>query len=318
MNEDVRTWCERGNEHLERGEADEALECFERALEADPEDPEAWCGRGKAHYDLGRLRSADRDYREAARHARRLLGPLEGNARKARRWWTDVRTRPYLRALHGRGLTRFWLGDYEHAARTFRRLLRLAPSDPLDVRFLMGEICFRMGQDEEAVREFLRAGDDPDVLFNLGLVYFYRSDWLRSVSALRRAIFENLHLAARLSDVEPLADIPSYRGTHPKALDTEDAAFDYDERCGDLWLGRPLLRRWLRAIYEHPLVRADVERHLGLLRRLADPSVEAGERARLEGEHTALRSESRLSATDKQVTAEVMARLFQPDPSAGT
>lgn len=311
MNEDVRSWCERGAEHLERGEPEEALECYQRALEVDPEDPEAWCGRGKACYDLGRLKGADHDYRQAVRFARRRLGPLEGDARKARRWWTDVRTRPYLRALHGRGLTRFWLGAYEDAARIFRRLLRLAPSDPLDVRFLVGETCFRMGQDEQAVREFLRAGDDPDVLFNLGLVMFYRGEYVRSVGALRRGIFENLHLAARLSDAEPLNDVPSYRGTHPKALDTEDAAEDYDERCGDLWAGRPLLRRWLRAIYEHPLVRADVDRHLQILRRLADESVPAGERAGLEGEHTALRSEPRLAQSDKQVAQDVLAKLFR-------
>lgn len=198
-----------------------------------------------------------------------------------------------------------------NAARIFRRLLRLAPSDPLDVRFLVGETCFRMGQDEQAVREFLRAGDDPDVLFNLGLVMFYRGEYVRSVGALRRGIFENLHLAARLSDAEPLNDVPSYRGTHPKALDTEDAAMDYDDRCGDLWRGRPLLRRWLRAIYEHPLVRADIQKHVQQLRQLSDERVAAGERARLEGENTALRSEARLQQTDRAIAQEVAAKLFR-------
>ncbi len=313
MSEDVRTWCERGADHLDRGEPEEALECFQRALEMDPEDPEAWCGSGKACYDLGRLKRADQDYRRAVRYARQRLGPIEGDPRRARRWWTDVRTRPYMRALHGRGLTRFWLGAYEDAARIFRKLLKLSPSDPLDVRFLVGETCFRMGQDEQAVREFMRAGDDPDVLFNLGLAHFYRADFVRSVGALRLGIFENLHLAARLSDAEPLNDVPSYRGTHPKALDTEDAAEDYDERCGDLWAGRPLLRRWLRAIYEHPLVKADVERHLQILRRLVDEALEPGERARLEGEDTALRGETRLALTDKQIAQDVAAKLFHVD-----
>jgi tetratricopeptide (TPR) repeat protein len=304
MSEDVRTWCERGADHLERGEPEEALECYQRALEVDAEDPEAWCGSGKCCYDLGRLKRADQDYRRAVGFARQRLGPIEGDPRRARRWWTDLRTRPYMRALHGRGLTRFWLGAYEDAARIFRKLLKLAPSDPLDVRFLVGETCFRMGQDEQAVREFLRAGDDPDV-------FFYRGDFVRSVSSLRRGIFENLHLAARLSDAEPLNDVPSYRGTHPKALDTEDAAEDYDERCGDLWAGRPILRRWLRAIYEHPLVKSDIERHTQILRRLSDEALEPGERARLEGEHTALRGEGRLAQTDKQVAQDIVAKLFQ-------
>lgn len=314
MTDDSHDWLQRASDHLERGEPEEALECFDRALEVDPGDPEAWCGRGKACYDLGRLERADRDFRRALKFARERLGPLKGNLLTARRWWSDERTRPYLRALHGRGLCRFWLGVYDDAARVFRRLLRLAPSDPLDVRFLLGETYFRMGQVDKAVREFQRAGEDPDALFNLGLAYFYRGEFTRSVNSLRRAMFENLHLAARLSDGEPLTDIPTYRGTHPKALDTEDAAMDYDDRCGDLWRGRPLLRRWLRALYEHPTVQADIQRHVAQLRALADERLEAGERARLEGENTALRSEQRLAQTDRAIAADVAGRLFRiPD-----
>lgn len=311
MTDEIRDWCERGSDHLDRGEPDEALACFDHALAIDPEDPEAWCGRGKACYDLGRLERADRDFRRGLHYARERLGPIEGDLLKARRWWTDAKTRPYLRALHGRGLCRFWLGVYEDAARIFKKLLKLAPSDPLDVRFLIGETYFRMGQVDKAVREFQRAGEDPDALYNLGLAYFYRSEFTRSVNALRRAMFENLHLAARLSDSDPIQDIPTYRGTHPKALDTEDAAMDYDDRCGDLWRGRPLLRRWLRAIYEHPLVRADIQKHVQQLRQLSDERVAAGERARLEGENTALRSEGRLQQTDRAIAQEVAAKLFR-------
>jgi tetratricopeptide (TPR) repeat protein len=310
MNEDVRTWCERGHEALDRGDPEQAIDCYDRALEADPENPEAWCGRGKACYDLGRLRRADSDFRQGVRCARAQLGPLEGDARKARRWWADQRTRPYLRALHGRGLCRFWLGDYEAAARIFRRLLKLAPSDPLDVRFLVGETSFRMGHVDRAVREYMRAGEDPDVLYNLGLAQFYRGDFVRSVNALRRAMFENVHLAWRLSDSDAIPDVPSYRGVHPKSLDTEDAAEDYDERCGDLWAGRPLLRRWLRGIYHHPIVHAELLKHVEQIRSLADEDLDPGARARVEGENTSLRNEARLAATDRQIASEVGAALF--------
>lgn len=311
MSEDDRNWLEKGADWLERGEPEEALECYERALQADPEDPEAWCGRGKACYDLGRLERADRDFKKAQRFAQERLGPIEGDLLTARRWWSDAKTRPYLRALHGRGLCRFWMGAYEDAARLFRRLLRLAPSDPLDVRFLIGETYFRMGQVDRAVREFQGAGEDPDALYNLGLAYFYRGEFTRSVNALRRAMFENLYLAARISDSDVIDDIPTYRGTHPKGLDSEEAALDYDERCGDLWRGRPLLRRWLRAIYEHPAVRADIQKHVAHLRRLADEATEPRERARLEGENTALRSEARLAQNDRAIAQELATKLFK-------
>ena len=299
-------FCQLALSLLERGEPEEALEMFDRAIEIEPENPDAWCGRGKACYDLGRLERADLSFRRAARFARRSLDVSHTRYR----WWADRTTRPYLRALHGRGLCRFWLGVYEDSARMFRKLLRLAPTDPLDVRFLLGETYFRMGELDRAIREWQLVGDDPDALYNLGLAYFYRGEFTRSVNAFRRAIFENLFLVARITDSDIFSDVPTYRGTHYKGLDCEDAAIDYLERCGDLWRGRPLLGRWLRGIYEHTTVRQDVKTHIKHLRKLVAEDLSPGERARFEGENTALRSEARLGTTDRDIAKEICARLF--------
>ena len=307
MSDEVNKYCRLGAQHLDRGEPEEALQWYDRALAVDPENADAWCGRGKACYDLGRLDRADRDFRKALRFARRQLEARD----RPSRWWADDVTRPYLRALHGRGLCRFWLAAYPDAARMFRRLLRLAPSDPLDVRFLLGETYFRMGEVDRAIREWQLVGDDPDALYNLGLAYFYRGEFPRSVGAFRRAIFENLFLVARLTNSEILSDVPSYSGTHYKGLDSEHAAVDYLDRCGDLWRGRPLLGRWLRSIFEHAIVRDDLKRHIVHLRTLVEPDLAAGDRARLEGENTALRSEARLSQTDRTIAQEICERLFR-------
>jgi len=307
MSDEIDKFCTLGAQHLDRGEPEEALQWYERALAMDPENAVAWCGRGKACYDLGRLERADRDFRKALRYSRRQLEARD----RPNRWWADESTRPYLRALHGRGLCRFWLAAYDDAARMFRRLLRLAPGDPLDVRFLLGETYFRMGEVDRAIREWQGVGDDPDALYNLGLAYFYRGEFARSVGAFRRAIFENLFLVARLTNAEIMSDVPSYSGTHYKGLDNEHAAVDYLDRCGDLWRGRPLLGRWLRSIYEHKTVRADVKRHVQHLRSLVKPDLGPGERARLEGENTALRSEIRLSTSDRDIARELCERLFR-------
>lgn len=315
MNDDPDKLCKLGTQRLEQGEPEEAFQLFNRALELDPDHADAWCGRGKASYDLGKLERADRDFRKASVVARRHMDAIPSR----RRWWADRVTRPYLRALHGRGLCRFWMAMYDDAARMFRRLLRLAPTDPLDVRFLLGETCFRMGEIDKAIREWQRVGDDPDVLYNLGLAYFYRGEFARSVNALRRGIFENLYLVARITDSDVFSDVPRYRGTHYKGLDHEDAALDYLDRCADLWRGRPLLKRWLRAIYEHELVREDVQKHLKHLRRLVRADLSPGDRARIEGENTALRSEERLAANDRRIAREICIRLFLPEgPDAPT
>lgn len=309
MTDDPDRLCQMGSERLERGEPEEAFHLFNRALELDPDHADAWCGRGKASYDLGRLERADRDFRKASLISRRHIDGM----RRRPRWWADRATRPYLRALHGRGLCRFWMAMYEDAARLFRRLLRLAPTDPLDIRFLLGETLFRMGRIDHAIREWQRVGDDPDVLYNLGLAYFYRGEFARSVNALRRGIFENLYLVARITDSDVFSDVPRYRGTHYKGLDHEDAALDYLDRCADLWRGRPLLKRWLRAIYEHEQVRKDVHRHVKHLRQLTAKELSPGERARIEGENTALRGEERLASTDRAIAREIAIRLFLPE-----
>jgi len=307
VSEDIAHYCRLGAEHLEKGEPEEALEWYERALSVDPEFADAWCGRGKAYYDLGRLERADRAFRRGLGCARRNMARLGG----APRWWADENTRPYLRALHGRGLCRFWMAHYEEAARLFRRLLRLAPGDPLDVRFLLGETYFRMGEVDRAIREWREVGDDPDALYNLGLAYFYREELTRSVNSFRRGIFENLFLVARITNSEIVPNVPTYEGTHTKGLDHEYAAFDYLDRCGDLWRGRPVLCRWLRGIYEHKLVRDDIRRHVEHLRRLVGTELTPGERARLEGENTALRSEERLRINDAEIARDVFSGLFR-------
>ncbi len=307
MSDAARKYCELGAEHLDKGEPEEALQWYERAIEEDPENADAWCGRGKACYDLGRLERADRYFRHALKVAQKAL---PGPARSRRRWWADQTTRPYLRALHGRGLCRFWLGVYDDAAKYFERLLKLAPADPLDVRFLVGETYFRMGEIERAVEELEHAGDDPDALYNLGLAHFYSGDFVKSVNAFRRGLFENSYMMRELVDLDSLPDVPTNRGVHPKGLDSEDAAFDYLERCGDLWRGRPLLQRWLRAIYEHSIVQDDLRRHRAHLKALGASDIAAGERARLEGENTTLRSETRLGLSDRRIAQEIVARIF--------
>jgi tetratricopeptide (TPR) repeat protein len=308
MPNDSQRFCELGAEHLERGEPEEALQCYDRAIEEDPANPDAWTGRGKACYDMGQLERADRCFRRALKH---IEAELEGRP-PPRSWWSEEATRRYLRALHWRGLCRFWLGVYEDAARVFRRLLKLAPSDPLDVRFLLGETYFRMGDLDRAIREFQASVGDPDACFNLGLAWFYKGDFVRSVGAFRRGFFENLYLAARLSNLEPPTGLPTNRGTHPKGLDSEDASLDYTDRCGDLWYGRPLLERWVRGIFEHALVQEDVATHLEHVRSLNREDLSPGDRARIEGANTTLRDDARLARTDAVVAGDVMRLVFRP------
>ena len=307
MSEESQKYCDLGEEHLRREEPEEALQWYERAIREDPENPVAWGGRGKACYHLGQLERAERYFRRALRFLESRVRARPAN----RGLWNLEVGRDYLRLLHWRALCHFWMGLYEEAARLFRRVLRLAPSDPLEVRFLLGETYFRMGELDRAAREFESAGDDPDAIFNLGLTWFYKGDFVQSVSSFRRGIFENMHLACRLAGVPSPDNIPRFRGTHPRELDSEDAAHEYVDRCGDLWTGRPILERWLRAIYLHPTVQADLARHMEQIRTLLTPDLAPGEAARIEGENAVLRCDERLAAADREIAESAMQETFR-------
>jgi hypothetical protein len=180
-----------------------------------------------------------------------------------------------------------------------------------------------MGRIERAVRELARVEDDPDALYNLGLAQLYAGDFASSVNAFRRAFFANLYFPALVcekpqddslpksdDDGDESREHPTDAGTHPKGLDSEGAARDYVDRCGDLWFGRPVIQRFLEAVRRHPLVEADVARHLAHLKVLQDETLSAGDRARTEGENTTLRSADRLAATDRKIAADVLAQVF--------
>jgi tetratricopeptide (TPR) repeat protein len=306
MSEDSQKFYELGEAHLRRDDPEEALQWYERAVQEDPQDHHAWGGRAKACYHLGQLERADRYFRRAIK----VLEPQLRDRSPKRGYWSDERGREYLRLLHWRALCRFWMGLYEQAAKLFKKVLKLAPSDPLEVRFLLGETWFRMGELKRAARVFESAGDDPDAVYNLGLTYFYQADYVGSVGAFRRGFFENVYLACKLAGLGAPHDVPTFKGTHPRELDRPEAADEYVDRCGDLWLGRPLLQRWVEAIYLHPIVQEDLLRHVRQVHQLATAELSPGDMARIEGENTVLRSPERMAATNREIAETAMARVF--------
>jgi len=58
-------WINEGVKLAEQGKFEEALKCFERALEIDPKDAAAWYNKGNALYDLGRYEEAIECYDRA-------------------------------------------------------------------------------------------------------------------------------------------------------------------------------------------------------------------------------------------------------------
>jgi tetratricopeptide (TPR) repeat protein len=65
--------------------------------------------------------------------------------------WHYLDNRPYLRALHGYGLTHWRLERYNEALNVFQRMLWLNPSDNQGVRFLVSDVKAKKPWKENAL-----------------------------------------------------------------------------------------------------------------------------------------------------------------------
>ncbi|WP_448600461.1 tetratricopeptide repeat protein, partial [Thermoleptolyngbya sp.] len=61
------SWLDRGRQHLQRGNAAAALECFAQAVAADTQSAEAWNAYGVALRQLNRIQEALRANEQALR-----------------------------------------------------------------------------------------------------------------------------------------------------------------------------------------------------------------------------------------------------------
>jgi tetratricopeptide (TPR) repeat protein len=99
------SWNEKGRAKAHRGEARDAIQCFDRAIEINPSSAMLWMNRGSAFLQLSELEQALIDFDKAV-----ILDPAY----------------PELRL--NRGQTRAGLVDWNGAIKDFEAALALAPS----------------------------------------------------------------------------------------------------------------------------------------------------------------------------------------------
>ena len=158
--EDVRrAWgayfFDRGMDHLWAGWPLSAEACYREALRIDPGHADAWVHLGNRRFDEGRVAEALAHYQcgQAAAEARTVGDP----ARYPGPFWGDVDSRPFMRALHGRALCLWRLGQRDDARRVFVRMLELNPNDNQGVRFLLHDLDEGLSWEESAAREKLQS-----------------------------------------------------------------------------------------------------------------------------------------------------------------
>ncbi len=125
-----------GWELLNDGYLGKAEKKFNEVLKQDPKYVDAINGLGSIALENAELVEAEKYYKEAYMLTIEKLG---GNFPKQLEW-TELSNRPYLRAMHGLGLTLWRQEKTDKALKIFRKMLKLNPNDNQGIRFIIPAI----------------------------------------------------------------------------------------------------------------------------------------------------------------------------------
>jgi len=142
---------DRGMDHLWKGWLLAAEAYYKEALRLDPGHPDAWVHLGNRRFEEEQVAEALTLYErgQAAAEARIIGDP----ARYPGPFWLDVDSRPFMRALHGRGLCLWRLGRADEARPVFAWMLELNPNDNQGIRFLLYDLDEGLSWEESVARD---------------------------------------------------------------------------------------------------------------------------------------------------------------------
>lgn len=131
---------EAGTDMLEAEDYAAARIIFQRITHVKPDYAEAWVFLGNIEYRCERYAMAGRLHRKAEKLAKADLERQFGSLANVRLWWSEIDTRPYMRARYNLGLVLWKQGKRDEALQIFQDLVRLDRQDHLGARFLVKEL----------------------------------------------------------------------------------------------------------------------------------------------------------------------------------
>ncbi len=187
-------------------------------------------------------------------------------------WWTDLETRPYLRAIFGRAMTLWHQQRYPGAAETLADLLEINPRDNQGARFL-GPMVHMLADEFDAAQAAFEAyeknypGDyaEPSFLFGWALLHASFGHDAESLARYRAAILKNIYIAPLLLETPAPPDQFIWQ---PSDRAEMHYAREFIESYAMLWDRVPAAFRLLREAAEEMAPR--VEEIVALRLRMFD------------------------------------------------
>lgn len=236
----------RALEAISSKEHDVARGILEDAVSEFPEDFEFLNYLGLVTWEQGDLQAA-----EVAYH--RAVQVVFGD--ELSRECVDGESDSALRAVEGRALALYRIGEYDRALEYFEWLGEHFPGEYVGCRYLAGEICHLQGDIEAAIDWYERVPVEPAVLYNLGLAHYQNHALEDAAYTLIRAFVANVHIATSL-----LGHYSSQKGCTPGYLGSRNYAEEFVDACRRLWHQAPGSLQFLERCFDHGLVRTHLDR----------------------------------------------------------
>ncbi len=208
-------------EAISKGDYERARERLQAGLERFPRDFELLNHLGLVAWEQGDLREAEEVYGRA-------IEVVFGDCLS--REVVEGAVDPALRAVEGRALALYRLGEGEEALRYFMWLGQEFPSQYVGCRYLAGEILHLQGSPEEALQWYDQVPVEPAVLYNRGLALYQLNEVEEAIRSWLKAFVANIHVANQL-----LGRHTPRRGCTPGYLGSERYAREFVEACRRLW-----------------------------------------------------------------------------------
>lgn len=168
-------------------------------------------------------------------------------------WWSLDSTRPYLRAIYGRGMTLWHQGQHPAAASALAGLLEINSKDHQGVRFLIPLIWLLAEDYESADRAYTNYAktypkdySEPSFVFGRGVMQSYYGREAEALGSYADAILKNIYTAPMILELP----LPPDFIWQPNDRADSNFARDFVDSYAVLWDRVPSARRNLREAWE--------------------------------------------------------------------
>ncbi|UCB46227.1 MAG: tetratricopeptide repeat protein [Spirochaetota bacterium] len=207
----------KGVDHLDRGEFDDAIQAFSRVIALTPDDSDAYYNRGLTYYYKGDYDRAVSDYTKVIE-----INPLDADA------------------FINRGLIYYYRGDYDKAIDDYSNTIEINPGYS-DAYFNRGLAYSEKGEYEKAIYEYTKVieidPNDSEAYNNRGLIHYNREEYEKAISDFSKALSIDSMYANAFNN----RGIVYYdTGNYGRAIDDYTKAIEIESGNSDVYYNRGL------------------------------------------------------------------------------